>query len=390
MTTPGGSAPNGAYVVGDSFGSDVTEDSARAMTTGGAKSAFGNAQDAFKSEFISAELVNGEVVRLDNRIDEILIGTERAFLYTFSESGVWDKHPAAYKVVVDVLSGASGGGSGDGAAAGNGGYSGGWERATYSGTALEDLPNSVSVTVGAGTPGNSTATAGSSSFGSFLSTAGATPSNYGSGSRTYKMRGGRGGYNSTGTDGSAGPFATGGSGGAWYQSAANGGPGGHGFSIDAGQIGTGSAGGGGGSGSGAFWVGGNGGFGGWPSAPGGGGGAGAGGASTGGNGAAGAVFVTVYVADELGVPPSTPTNLSASSITKSSARVSWTASIDDVMVKQYVLFLNGVRYGVVNTTYHDFVGLNASTAYEVRVQAVDIGENASALSDPLTFTTLAS
>ena len=395
MTTPGGgyAPPNSAYVVDDgggenNYGQDLTESTAKAIMSGGVKSSFGNAQVIFKNEFVSAELVNGEIVRLDNRIDEILIGTERAFLYTYSESGVWDKHPAAYKVVVDALSGASGGSRGDGSAAGNGGYSGGWERIIFTGTALEDLPNSVAVTVGSGTPGNSTGTAGSTSFGSFLTSTGATPSNYGSGSRTYRMRGGKGGYGAAGSDGSAGPFATGGSGGAWYQFAANGGPGGNGFSIDVGQIGTGSAGGGGGCGAGVFWVGGKGGHGGWPSAPGGGGGGGVGGASTGGNGAAGALFVTVYVSDELGIPPSTPINLVASNITSASARVTWDASIDDVMVKNYVLFLDGARYGVVNTNYHDFVGLSSATTYSVRVQAVDIGDNASGLSDPLSFTTL--
>ncbi|NKV69405.1 hypothetical protein GS941_12100 [Rhodococcus hoagii] len=60
-----------------------------------------------------------------------------------------------------------------------------------------------------------------------------------------------------------------------------------------------------------------------------------------------------------------------------------------MMVKNYILYLNGARYAVVESTYHDFVGLTASTAYAVRVQAVDIGDNVSGLSTTLNFTTTA-
>lgn len=382
MTTPGGSAPDGAYVVGSSYGSDVTKSSAMAMATNGSMNSWGKAQTNMKSEFVTAQLVNGEVVRLDNRIDEILIGTERAFLYTYSESDVWEKHPAAYKIVVDVLSGATGGYTA------SGGWSGGWGRIQFTGSELEDLPNTVAINVGAGTSGGSSANAGSSSFGTFLEVFGATRSEYGPGSRTYKMRGGNGGTGTTrGTAGSDGPFNRGGSGGA-YSSLGNGGHAGHGFSLTVGQIGAGSAGGGGG-GSGIIWgVGGNGGHGGWPSAPGGGRGYGAGALGGTGNGAGGAVFVTVYVADELGIPPSTPTNLAFSNVTSSSFEVTWDASIDDVMVKNYVLFLDSVRYGVVTATSNQFVGLDAATTYSVQVQAVDVGDNASELSAALQIVTL--
>lgn len=360
-----------------------------AAMTGGTRSAFGIAQANFKSEFISAQLVSGEIVRLDNRIDELLIGTERAFLYTYSESDVWDKHPAAYKVVVDVLSGATSGSHSRGDGAAPGGWSGGWERVEFTGQALEDLPASVAVTVGAGTSGGDVGEAGASSFGTYVTSNGATQSNYGSGSRTYKMRGGTGGRGASllgnatpGGAGSDGPFHKGGSGGGV---GASGGGGGHGFSADVGQIGPGSAAGGGGGRSSALGRGGDGGHGGWPSAPGGGGGDEGG---LGGNGSFGAVYVTVYVSDELGSPPSTPTNLTVANITSTSADVSWDASFDDVMVKNYIMYLNGTRYGVVTTTFHQFVGLSPGTNYSVRIQAIDIGENMSELSDPVSFTTL--
>ena len=45
MTTPNGSAPDGAYVVGGQYGQDITEASAKAIMTGKTKTAFGNAQD---------------------------------------------------------------------------------------------------------------------------------------------------------------------------------------------------------------------------------------------------------------------------------------------------------------------------------------------------------
>ncbi|NKV27729.1 hypothetical protein GS982_00015 [Rhodococcus hoagii] len=104
MTYPVGPAPDGAYVVGSDYGQSYDETNAMALMTGGVRGSFSDAQDRFKAEYISAPLFNGEVVRLDNRIDEIVVGTERAILWTFSEYGVWTKHAAAYKVVVDVIS----------------------------------------------------------------------------------------------------------------------------------------------------------------------------------------------------------------------------------------------------------------------------------------------
>ncbi|MBM4567801.1 hypothetical protein GS966_28815 [Rhodococcus hoagii] len=122
MTYPVGPAPDGAYVVGSDYGQSYDETNAMALMTGGVRGSFSDAQDRFKAEYISAPLFNGEVVRLDNRIDEIVVGTERAILWTFSEYGVWTKHAAAYKVVVDVISGGSGGSSGtNGSGSGAGG-----------------------------------------------------------------------------------------------------------------------------------------------------------------------------------------------------------------------------------------------------------------------------
>jgi len=349
------------------------------------------AKTSFESEFVSAPLYGGEVARIHNRIDNLELGTERAIRYTYSESDVWPKHPAAYKVVVDLFSGSTSGRHGTRDGGGQGGYSGGWKHAEFTGDALDDLPAAVAVTIAAGTEAGNDGPAGTSSFGSFVTTRGATATNYGEGERTYKMRGGHGMFNGAGgSDGNSGPYAPGGSLGRTSSAATAGG--GHGFSVDVGQVGPGSAGGGGGNYRvDLAWASGPGGHGGWPAGPGGGGA----GSSwpfvdftrEGGNGAGGAAIITVYVSDDLGQPPTAPTNLAATSITRTSARITWAASVDDVMVKNYILYLDGSRYGVVTTTFHDLAGLAAGTSYTVRVQAVDIGDNVSELSAPLTFTT---
>ena len=389
MTNPSGEDPSSALsgLGGIAAWGTKTETAYKAEAYNGLNSSFGGVS-TFGSEVVSAPLFGGEVSRLDNRIDELIIGTERAIRYTYTESGVWTKHPAEYKVDVDVFSPATGGRPGAASGQAGGGFGGGWKRVTFTGATLEDLPASVAISIGAGAPGGG-GDAGTTSFGTFVSALGATTTNYGEGDRTYKMRGGSGGISATilnpggpGTGGSSGPFHPGGSGGA----VGNAVPGGNGFSVGVGQVGNGSAGGGGGGSSSTAYHGGRGGHGGHPGGPGGGGG-GTGG--PGGNGAGGMVVVTVYVEDTLGSPPTPPSNLAVSGVTSSAAHVTWDASVDDVMVKHYILYLNGSRYGVVNTLFHDFVGLTASTAYAVRVQAVDIGDNVSELSDVLNFTTTA-
>lgn len=371
-----------------------TEDSAIQAATNQPLSAFKKAQDEFHQEYLSAALINGQVVRLDNRIDNVEIGSERGLRYTYSESGVWDKHPAAYKVIVDTFGGSSPGTPGTRQGGGVGGFSGGWDHKEYTGSALENLPASVAVNVGAGLAAGQTGAAGSSSFGTFSVATGATLTGYGTGSRTYRMRGGTGAHDGVGgSAGSDGPFAPGGSRGinGSSQAAAQGG---HGFSVGLNQVGPGSAGGGGGNyNRDLAWAGGPGGHGGWPSGPGGGGGASSWPLvdfnAIGGNGAGGMVVVTVLIADEFGVPPSIPTDLVASNIGSTGARVTWAASFDDIQVRHYVVYLNGARWGIVDALFHDFVSLSPATSYTVRVQAVDIGENASELSAPITFTTTA-
>ncbi len=105
MTVPGGSYPDGTFDDDLTGLGGLDEATWKQSKFDAAVGPYNVAQGNFKGEFVSAVLVNGEIVRLDNRIDALEIGTERAYRYTYSESDVWTKHPAAYKVVVDVLSG---------------------------------------------------------------------------------------------------------------------------------------------------------------------------------------------------------------------------------------------------------------------------------------------
>lgn len=71
MTTPGGSAPDGAYVLGGRYGQDITEESAHAIMRGNAPlSGFQDAQDALKGRFngVTQQFVDGQL-ELNQRLD---------------------------------------------------------------------------------------------------------------------------------------------------------------------------------------------------------------------------------------------------------------------------------------------------------------------------------
>lgn len=400
MTTPGGEAPDGAYVIGSGYGSDVTEDSVRSITRGNVLNPWSRAQDNYQ---VSTAGMYREVTRLDNRIDEIIFGNELVNLATFSTSGTWTKPPGATRVVVNVIAGASGGAcansSGEGEFRGGlGGYSGGWQRATI---LASDLPDTVDVVVGAGSNGATSSgwavAAGDSSFGTYVIATGSVGSNYGTGNYSFRVRGGDGGYGTgsrlngitshSATYGGAGSFSPGGEAGAPDNS---GNPGVNGYSVnEVGKIGMGSGGGGGAMNLGVSGPGGRGGDGGWPSGPGGGGGGynNGGPSGPGGKGAAGAVFVMTYLEDTLGIAPTAPTGLAASEITPSSAKITWVASTDDIAVRNYKVFVDGVEVAAVDGISHTVTGLSPATTYQVTVRAIDLGGNASNDSSPLSFTT---
>jgi chitodextrinase len=77
------------------------------------------------------------------------------------------------------------------------------------------------------------------------------------------------------------------------------------------------------------------------------------------------------------IPPTAPTNLSASSA-QSSLAVGWTASSDNVGVAGYNVYLRGSRVGSSTSTSYVLSGLSCGTSYDFAVEAYDAAGNLSA------------
>ena len=89
------------------------------------------------------------------------------------------------------------------------------------------------------------------------------------------------------------------------------------------------------------------------------------------------------------IPPSVPTNLSATAISTSQINLAWSASTDNVAVAGYQVFRNGVQVGTPTNAIYSDTGLSASTTYTYKVAAFDAAGNVSAQSAPASATTLA-
>jgi hypothetical protein len=105
---------------------------------------------------------------------------------------------------------------------------------------------------------------------------------------------------------------------------------------------------------------------------------------------------TNYFRDVVFVPttddptaPTVPTGLTVSSITSSSATLSWTASTDNVAVTGYEIWRNGYLIDTISGTAHtrNLVHLNAAGLYSFSVKARDAFGNRSAASTPVDFLT---
>ncbi len=344
-----------------------------------------------------------EVVRLDNRIDQISDELGVIQIATYGYSDRWWKPAGAYgDIVLDCIAGASGGGrSNDGGSGGAqrrglGGWSGGWDKKIIP---HDQCPPYIDIVVGETAPGASSdggngTTGKTTTFyapdGTILAQAtGGSSVNrkYGEGNNTYRVRGGHGGWatDAPGTDGSAGSFDAGGK-----ASSSFAGRGENGFSVPAAKIGVGSGGGGGGRPN-ITGNGGRGGDGGWPSGPGAGGGAyiSFGVAGNGGIGAAGAGYISTRISDTRVVPPSVPADLAVTAVAATSATITWAPSTDDFGVDQYEVLVNDVVRGYTEATSFQLTGLTPSTAYTVKLRAVDDNGNWSAFSAVLNFTTTA-
>jgi len=75
--------------------------------------------------------------------------------------------------------------------------------------------------------------------------------------------------------------------------------------------------------------------------------------------------------------PTTPGSLSASSVTQTSASLSWSASSDNVGVDSYNVYVDGSLDGTASSTSYSLSGLSAGTTYAVSVTAEDAAGNTS-------------
>jgi Zn-dependent metalloprotease len=84
--------------------------------------------------------------------------------------------------------------------------------------------------------------------------------------------------------------------------------------------------------------------------------------------------------------PTTPTNLTATDITETTAALNWTASTDNVGVDAYEVFEGSTLLGSVTGTTANITGLVANTSYTFSVRAVDAAGNNSGMAS-VSFTT---
>ena len=98
-----------------------------------------------------------------------------------------------------------------------------------------------------------------------------------------------------------------------------------------------------------------------------------------------------FVTDQPIVPdteaPTVPTNFAGVSNTSSSVTLTWTASTDNVAVKGYKIFRNGVQVGDAASTSFTDTGLTALTAYAYTVKAYDKAGNESDAAPEISVTT---
>ena len=99
-------------------------------------------------------------------------------------------------------------------------------------------------------------------------------------------------------------------------------------------------------------------------------------------------YVDKAAADEEA--PTVPADVKASEIAHTGAKLTWTASEDNVEVAGYNVYLNDekVNEELITGTEYDLTGLTANKEYNVTVTAVDAAGNESDKSEAATFTTL--
>lgn len=81
--------------------------------------------------------------------------------------------------------------------------------------------------------------------------------------------------------------------------------------------------------------------------------------------------------------PTAPSNLQSSSVTETTAKLTWTASTDAVGVTAYDIYRGNVKVGTSTTTTYTDTGLTANTTYSYSVKARDAANNVSSASNVL-------
>jgi chitodextrinase len=87
------------------------------------------------------------------------------------------------------------------------------------------------------------------------------------------------------------------------------------------------------------------------------------------------------------IPPSSPTNVSATSVTSNQVSLGWTPSTDNVGVTGYRIIRNGSQIGTATSTNYTDSTVSPGTSYQYTVIATDAAGNASAASTPIQVTT---
>lgn len=88
-------------------------------------------------------------------------------------------------------------------------------------------------------------------------------------------------------------------------------------------------------------------------------------------------------------PPTAPGNLELTGTTRNYVSLAWVASIDDVGLDHYEIYINGVKSYVTSETDYTVYGLEYGKLYNFTVKAVDIAGNESASSNQVSAQPLA-
>lgn len=87
-------------------------------------------------------------------------------------------------------------------------------------------------------------------------------------------------------------------------------------------------------------------------------------------------------------PPTAPANLIATNTTHTKTDLNWTRSSDDTVVKEYLIYKDGVNLYKSSTNSYSVKELIANTSYSFKVKAKDIAGNESKSSNVIQITTI--